>query len=178
VTRLETGAGLVESTPIDAVDLIRQVASRFTTEDAERMIHPVLPDHAVYCRGDWLRVDQVLGNLLSNALRYSPPHEPVEIRLIPQGREVVFEVRDWGPGIPIDEQARIFERFHRLGHYMTREPGGAGLGLYLAKRLVEAMGGRIWVSSRLGAGSVFSFALPSEPSLGAVGTSRDHRDTG
>jgi PAS domain S-box-containing protein len=178
VTRLETGAGLVDSTPIDAVDLVRQVSDRFTAEDAERVIHPVLPDHAVYCRGDWLRVDQVLGNLLSNALRYSPPHEPVEIRLIPQGREVVFEVRDWGPGIPIDEQARIFERFHRLGHYMTREPGGAGLGLYLAKRLVEAMGGRIWVSSRLGAGSVFSFALPSEPSLGAVGASRDHRDTG
>ena len=84
------------------------------------------PDYvAVYCRGDWMRVDQVLGNLLSNALRYAPPHEPVEIRLVPQGREVVFEVRDWGPGIPIDEQSRIFERFHRVGHYMTREPGGA-----------------------------------------------------
>jgi PAS domain S-box-containing protein len=178
VTRLESGAGLVDATPIDAVDLVRQVSDRFMTEDAERVIHPVVPDHAVYCRGDWLRVDQVLGNLLSNALRYSPPHEPVEVRLIPQGREVVFEVRDWGPGIPIDEQARIFERFHRLGHYMTREPGGAGLGLYLAKRLVEAMGGRIWVSSRLGAGSVFSFALPSEPSLGAVTTTREQRDIG
>jgi PAS domain S-box-containing protein len=178
VTRLESGAGLVDATPIDAVDLVRQVADRFMAEDAERVIHPVLPDHSVFCRGDWLRVDQVLGNLLSNALRYSAPHEPVEVRLIPQGREVVFEVRDWGPGIPIDEQARIFERFHRLGHYMTREPGGAGLGLYLAKRLVEAMGGRIWVSSRLGAGSVFSFALPSEPSLGAVGSAREQRDIG
>src|SRR6266545_1186829 len=180
VTRLESGAGLVDATPIDAVDLVRQVAERFTAEAeaGERVIHPVLPDHSVYCRGDWLRVDQVLGNLLSNALRYSPPQEPVEVRLIPQGREVVFEVRDWGPGIPIDEQARIFERFHRLGHYMTREPGGAGLGLYLAKRLVEAMGGRIWVSSRLGAGSVFSFALPSEPSLGAVRSPRDQRDIG
>jgi histidine kinase len=123
-----------------------------------------------------MRIDQVLGNLLSNALQYAPPHEPVEVRLVPQGREVVFEVRDWGPGIPIDEQSRIFERFHRVGHYMTREPGGAGLGLYLAKRLVEAMGGRIWVSSRLGLGSVFSFALPVEPSLNAV-ASRD-RHTG
>ncbi len=169
VTRLETGAGLVDSTPIDAVDLVRQVAERSTAEDPDRAIHIVAPDHAVYARGDWMRVDQVVGNLLSNALRYSPPHEPVEVRLVPQGREVVFEVRDWGPGIPIDEQSRIFERFHRVGHYMTREPGGAGLGLYLAKRLVEAMGGRIWVSSRLGHGSVFSFALPSEPTLGAVG---------
>jgi PAS domain S-box-containing protein len=176
VTRLEAGAGLVDATAIDAVDLVRQVVDRFTSEDPDRTVHVVAPDHAVYCRGDWMRVDQVLGNLLSNALRYAPPHEPVEVRLVPQGREVVFEVRDWGPGIPIDEQSRIFERFHRVGHYMTREPGGAGLGLYLAKRLVEAMGGRIWVSSRLGHGSVFSFALPVEPSLNAV-ASRD-RHTG
>jgi len=176
VTRLEAGAGLVDATAIDAVDLVRQVVDRFTSEDPDRTVHVVTPDHAVYCRGDWLRVDQVLGNLLSNALRYAPPHEPVEVRLVPQGREVSFEVRDWGPGIPIDEQSRIFERFHRVGHYMTREPGGAGLGLYLAKRLVEAMGGRIWVSSRLGHGSVFSFALPAEPSLNAV-ASRD-RHTG
>jgi PAS domain S-box-containing protein len=176
VTRLEAGAGLVDATAIDAVDLVRQVVDRFTSEDPDRTVHVVAPDHAVYCRGDWMRIDQVLGNLLSNALRYAPPHEPVEVRLVPQGREVVFEVRDWGPGIPIDEQSRIFERFHRVGHYMTREPGGAGLGLYLAKRLVEAMGGRIWVSSRLGHGSVFSFALPVEPSLNAV-ASRD-RHTG
>jgi len=168
VTRLEAGAGLVDATAIDAVDLVGQVVDRFTSEDPDRTVRVVAPDHAVYCRGDWMRVDQVLGNLLSNALRYAPPHEPVEVRLVPQGREVVFEVRDWGPGIPIDEQSRIFERFHRVGHYMTREPGGAGLGLYLAKRLVEAMGGRIWVSSRLGHGSVFSFALPVEPSLDAV----------
>jgi PAS domain S-box-containing protein len=176
VTRLEAGAGLVDATAIDAVDLVRQVVDRFTSEDPDRTVHVAAPDHAVYCRGDWMRIDQVLGNLLSNALRYAPPHEPVEVRLVPQGREVVFEVRDWGPGIPIDEQSRIFERFHRVGHYMTREPGGAGLGLYLAKRLVEAMGGRIWVSSRLGHGSVFSFALPVEPSLNAV-ASRD-RHTG
>jgi PAS domain S-box-containing protein len=176
VTRLEAGAGLVDATAIDAVDLVRQVVDRFTSEDTDRTVHVAAPDHAVYCRGDWMRIDQVLGNLLSNALRYAPPHEPVEVRLVPQGREVVFEVRDWGPGIPIDEQSRIFERFHRVGHYMTREPGGAGLGLYLAKRLVAAMGGRIWVSSRLGHGSVFSFALPAEPSLNAV-ASRD-RHTG
>jgi len=168
VTRLEAGADLVDAIAIDAIDLVRQVVDRFTTEDPERVINVRTPGHAVYCRGDWMRTDQVLGNLLSNALRYSPPQEAVEVRLVPQGREVVFEVRDSGPGIPNDEQSRIFERFHRVGHYLTREPGGAGLGLYLAKRLVEAMGGRIWVSSRLGHGSVFSFALPSEPSLNAV----------
>jgi PAS domain S-box-containing protein len=168
VTRLETGAGLVDSTPIDAIDLVRQVVDRFTSEDPDRVVTVIAPNHAVYCRGDWMRTDQVLANLLSNALRYSPANEPVEVRLLPQGREVVFEVRDSGPGISLDEQSRIFERFQRGGHYLTREQGGAGLGLYLAKRLVEAMGGRIWVSSRLGSGSVFAFALPAEPSLHVV----------
>jgi PAS domain S-box-containing protein len=168
VTRLETGAGLVDSTPIDAIDLVRQVVDRFTSEDPERVVTVIAPGHAVYCRGDWMRTDQVLANLLSNALRYSPANEAVEVRLLPQSREVVFEVRDSGPGISIDEQARIFERFQRGGHYLTREQGGAGLGLYLAKRLVEAMGGRIWVSSRLGSGSVFAFALPAEAGLHVV----------
>jgi PAS domain S-box-containing protein len=168
VTRLETGAGLVDSSPIDAIDLVGQVVDRFTSEDPQRIVTVIAPSHAVYCRGDWMRTDQVLANLLSNALRYSPAHEPVEVRLLPQGREVVFEVRDCGPGISLDEQSRIFERFQRGGHYLTREQGGAGLGLYLAKRLVEAMGGRIWVSSRLGSGSVFAFALPAEPSLHVV----------
>jgi PAS domain S-box-containing protein len=173
VTRLETGAGLVDSTAIDAIDLVRQVVDRFTSEDPSRVVTVIAPSHAVYCRGDWMRTDQVIANLLSNALRYSPPNEPVEVKLVPQGREVVFEVRDSGPGIPIDEQPRIFERFHRGGHYLTREQGGAGLGLYLAKRLVEAMGGRIWVSSRLGHGSVFSFALPAEPTLHVVPPPRE-----
>ena len=95
VTRLEAGAELVDATAIDAVDLVRQVVDRFTSEDPDRTVHVVAPDHAVYCRGDWMRVDQVLGNLLSNVR--CPPHEPVEVRLVPQGREVVFEVRDWAP---------------------------------------------------------------------------------
>lgn len=177
VSRLDAGADLVDSIAIDAVDLVGQVVSRFAREHPKRVVNVRTPAHAVYCRGDWMRIDQVLSNLLSNALRYSPQHEAVEVRLVPQGREVIFEVRDTGPGIPNDEQSRIFERFHRVGHYLTREQGGAGLGLYLAKRLVEAMGGRIWVSSRLGHGSVFSFALPAEPSLNVV-RPRDNRRLG
>ena len=177
VTRLEAGADLVDAVPIDAVDLVRQTVARHLEEEPERTINITVPDHGVYARGDWMRIDQVLGNLLSNALRYAPAQEPIEVRVIPQSREVIFEVRDRGPGIPVDEQTRIFERFHRGGHYMTRDQGGAGLGLYLAKRLVEAMDGRIWVSSRVGHGSVFSFAVPAEPSLGIVGGKRD-RDVG
>ena len=103
----------------------------------------------------------MLGYLLSNAVRFAPDDTPIEVRLVAREAEALFEVSDAGPGIPADEQARIFERFHRGGYYLTREPGGAGLRLYLSKRLVEAMGGRIWVTSQLGRGSTFSFALPA-----------------
>ena len=71
-----------------------------------------------------------------------------------------FSVRDHGIGIPPEEQARVFERFHRLDPNMTRGVGGTGLGLYICRELVQRMGGRIWVTSREGSGSTFSFDLP------------------
>jgi signal transduction histidine kinase len=71
-----------------------------------------------------------------------------------------FSVRDEGIGIAAEEQARIFERFHRLDPNMTRGVGGTGLGLYICRELVQRMGGRIWVTSSEGSGSTFSFDLP------------------
>ena len=100
VTRLEAGAGLVDATAIDAVDLVRQVVDRFTSEDPDRTVHVVALDHAVYCRGDWMRVDQVLGNLLSNALRYAPPHEPVEVRLVPRAARSCSRSATGAPASP------------------------------------------------------------------------------
>jgi PAS domain S-box-containing protein len=160
VTRVEGGTGALVAEPIDTVALVGAAVVRFQTEQPERAIQAGLPEGPVMARGNWLRVEQVLGYLLSNAVRYAPSAEPIQVRLDAGPDEVVINVRDAGPGIPADEQTRIFERFHRGGYYMTREPGGAGLGLYLSKRLIEAMGGHIWVSSKLGEGSTFSFALP------------------
>jgi signal transduction histidine kinase len=110
-------------------------------------------------RADPFRVQQVVANLVSNALKYSPADSPVEIGVAMIGDEAVISVTDHGPGIQAPEADRVFDRFYRAGA-ARREVGGTGLGLYIARQLVEAMGGRLWLVSRPGAGSSFSFSLP------------------
>src|SRR5438132_8194631 len=97
---------------------------------------------------------------MSNALKYSPPESPVEVSIEMDGEDVVVSVRDQGEGIPVGEQERIFDRFYQVGSVHTRKKGGVGLGLYIARRLVEAMSGRLWVESHPGTGSTFYFTLP------------------
>lgn len=111
---------------------------------------------------DSRRILQVLQNLLKNAVKYSP--EGGEILVTGLAREgcLVVSVHDQGIGIPLHEQGRIFDRFHRVQGEMSRKVGGAGLGLAICKGLVEAHGGRIGVESQPGAGSTFSFTLPIE----------------
>jgi signal transduction histidine kinase len=106
------------------------------------------------------KLRQVLVNLTENAIKYSPDGGHIEVRVDRADEAMRFSVRDQGIGIAPEEQARIFERFHRLDPNMTRGVGGTGLGLYICRELVQRMGGRIWVTSREGSGSTFSFDLP------------------
>jgi signal transduction histidine kinase len=99
-------------------------------------------------------------NLTENAIKYSPDGGRIEIAAGRENGVVRFSVRDQGLGIAPDEQPHIFERFHRVDPNMTRGVGGTGLGLYICRELVEGMNGRMWVTSREGAGSTFSFELP------------------
>jgi PAS domain S-box-containing protein len=108
---------------------------------------------------DEQRAEQVLSNLLTNAVKYSPPREPVRVVVRREGAVVVTVVEDRGPGIDESERERVFERFTRLGNHLTRRAGGAGLGLFIARRLVEGMGGTISVDAAPGGGAAFSFSL-------------------
>lgn len=112
-------------------------------------------------RGDTRRLQEVLQNLLDNAVQYTPSSGRITVRAAPQGNQVVLSVSDTGIGIPQAEQERIFERFYRVGAARSREVGGTGLGLSIAKHLVEAHGGRITVESEVGRGSTFSVFLPA-----------------
>ncbi|HEX2947965.1 MAG TPA: sensor histidine kinase, partial [Armatimonadota bacterium] len=107
---------------------------------------------------DQNRLERILVNLLSNALKYSFPNTPVLITAHRQGSEVVIAITDHGPGIAAEHLPHIFERFYRIKK--EREAESIGLGLHIAKLLVEAHGGRIWAESTPGEGSTFSFTLP------------------
>jgi two-component system phosphate regulon sensor histidine kinase PhoR len=103
---------------------------------------------------------QVFGNLIENSLKYAKSGKSIQVGAKLAGGEVVFSVRDFGPGISSEHLDRIFERFYRIDKARSRESGGTGLGLAIVKRIVQAHGGRIWAESELGAGATFSFALP------------------
>ena len=113
--------------------------------------------------GDERRIRQVVFNLLANAVKFTPEGGRVEVRTARGEREVEISVRDTGPGIAPDEQELIFEEFRQARVVEGERPEGTGLGLALSRKLVELHGGRIWLESRPGEGSTFSFTLPLGP---------------
>jgi signal transduction histidine kinase len=102
----------------------------------------------------------VLANLAGNAIKFTPAGGSVTIEAVAAGDELRFSVRDTGPGIPEAERPRLFDRYWQPTRTAAK---GTGLGLYIARGIVLAHGGRIWVDSRVGAGSTFSFTLPVAP---------------
>ncbi len=123
------------------------------------LVNTVPPSLSV--RGDAVRLRQVLGNLVDNAIKYGRTNGTVTISARPVSSALVeVAVRDDGPGIPAEAQARIFERFYRVDKARSREQGGTGLGLAIVKNVVQAHGGEVRVESTFGAGATFFFTLP------------------
>lgn len=112
---------------------------------------------------DKLRVSQVIGNILDNAIRFSPQGRQVIVQLQEQNGEYLVSITDQGIGVSPEYIDHIFERFYRVRNTASRQYSGIGLGLYVAKAIVEAHGGHIWVASNEGLGSTFSFTLPHAP---------------
>ncbi len=118
-----------------------------------------LPAESVHAECDGARIQQALSNLIVNAIKFTPERGRISLRVEQQDAHAVFAVSDSGPGIPAEQIPRLFERFW----YGESRHKGAGLGLYLAKGIIEAHGGSIWVESRPGKGSTFFFTLPLAP---------------
>jgi PAS domain S-box-containing protein len=139
---------------------VARIIELFAREQPDRQLVLDCPVDLPDVVADEQRAEQVLTNLLSNAAKYSPVGSRITIRLEHTGEDVRTTVIDLGPGIDANHRDRIFERFTRLGDYRTRSSGGAGLGLFIAKRLVEGMGGTIAVDDGPDGGAAFSFTLP------------------
>lgn len=161
VSRIETGRLQIRREPIAWSNFVRDVVHRHHTAFSDRHFKVDAEDGERVINGDRDRLEQVLGNLLENAVKYSPEGSDISVDVDDRGDHVVTAVSDRGMGIPADELGQVFERFHRGRHVSSTNYGGLGLGLYITKQIVERHGGQIWVESREGQGTTFYFSLPA-----------------
>jgi signal transduction histidine kinase len=159
-SRIDAGTFTYRFSDVDLTSLVSDSVAAATVGQDEV---PVIAHQAGVVppvRGDAERLRQVLGNLIDNAVKYSPSGKPVEVRIVPTADQVRISVADRGPGIGVDDQQLIFEKFGRVGGPGAKP--GTGLGLYIARSITEAHGGELTVSSTPGRGSTFTLALPVE----------------
>jgi signal transduction histidine kinase len=149
--------------PIALPSLLQDAAAFMAADYDRHRITVDCPPDLPSVRGDEMRLHQVLSNLISNAVKYSPQGSRVTLGARREGEMVTFWVKDEGMGIPPELQERIFERFYRCDNTDRRLVGGAGLGLALVREIVIAHGGRVWVESAAEKGSTFYVALPGVP---------------
>lgn len=150
----------VAAEPIDLADVARRAAGLLVVRasDAEVRIDRPAPDASVPATGEFRRTLQILVNLVGNAVRYAPRGSTVSVAVAREGDCAIATVTDEGRGIATEDQARIFEKFVRID---PAEPGGSGLGLFIARRLARAMGGDLTVTSLPGEGARFTLSLPA-----------------
>ena len=158
----EAGQLRLDWQSVDLEAVIAQASNALQSQALEKGVtfKVELPQGLPRIRGDGQRLQQVLFNLLSNALRHTPTGGTVTTAVEVKEDRVVIRVQDTGSGIPAEDLPHVFERFYRVDRSRARSTGGSGLGLTIAKRIVEAHGGQIWAQSWLGAGSTFAFSLP------------------
>lgn len=161
VSAIESGELKYEIQPFDVGKLVVGASEETASEGDRARIKVSIPQELPSAVGDETRTWQVVTNLLSNALKFSPSDRPVEVSVVSDDPFVRVSVRDHGPGIPTDELPQLFQKFSRLAQPGGARTPGSGLGLYFCKAMVEAQGGSIWVESEPGKGATFCFTLPT-----------------
>jgi two-component system, OmpR family, phosphate regulon sensor histidine kinase PhoR len=169
ISELESGRIKLQLQPVSLPATVKKVLGDFAERAAARQIELVgqVPDLTL--RADADRLEQVLCNLVDNAIKYGRPQGTVAVRArTGDNGQMEVSVEDDGPGIPPESLERVFERFYRVDKARSREQGGTGLGLSIVKHIIQSHGGRVWVKSELGRGSTFYFTLPQDMAQEAV----------
>ncbi|HYY82394.1 MAG TPA: ATP-binding protein [Actinomycetes bacterium] len=167
VSRMDSGRLVLDPRPLDLAGLVERTLSPFRAMATRHALRTKLPSNLPVIWGDPDKVEQILTNLVGNAIKYSPAGGEVLVTVERDGDGVRVSVRDQGIGMSPRDMTQLFQKFHRVDRDEVRRAGGTGLGLYITKRLVEMHGGGIWVESWPQAGSVFTFTLPAEGGEGA-----------
>ncbi len=157
--KIENGTFVLERRPQNVMGLLEESVALFGPAAAEKPVTLSMapPEWPCYVTADYDRVMQVLGNLIANALKFTPAEGWVTVGVACSGEEVIFSIADTGPGIPPEHIPYLFDRFWQARKTQSM---GTGLGLAIVKGIVQAHGGRIWVESQLGKGTRFLFTLP------------------
>ena len=159
--RIQSGQITLRRSPLDLAEFVRDLLGRLASAMETDRVSIAAEEGLPLVSADPARLERILTNLLSNALRYSDPGTPVAVRLARRAGEVVTAIEDHGRGIEPEELSHLFERFYRA-RAGKEHVASVGLGLYITKGLVEAHGGRVWAESEVGKGSTFGFTLPAE----------------
>jgi signal transduction histidine kinase len=159
-TRVQVGQLALNRAPLDLASLVREVAALAQPLAAGQTIDVTLPDHPLMVDGDEHRLQQVLFNLLTNAITHAPGTEWIAVRLLREADMALIEVEDTGPGIAEEDLPRVFTRFFQTGPGRTAR-SGLGLGLFISQEIVTAHGGTITVRSAVGEGTTFTVELPT-----------------
>jgi len=170
VSRIEAGQVSLRQEPVDLEAMAQAVLQELQPQARAKNLAMdlVAPPDLPVVRGDPERLTQVLSNLVGNAVKFTPPGGRVELTLDGEEGELKIRVRDTGPGIPLADQPRIFDKFYQVERVATRKSGGTGLGLAIVKGIVEAHGGRIEVESTPGQGASFTVSLPARARAAAA----------
>ena len=162
-TSMGNGTLSVEPEVVDWRALVAGQVELYERTDPSRTLLVIIDPSVDQVVVDPMLASGVLGNLLSNAYKYSPAGSPIEVRAERERDDVVTAVSDCGPGVAAADRERIFDKFTRLGDHLTRPQQGVGLGLFIARRTIEQLGGEIWCEERPGGGARFAFRLPVGP---------------
>jgi signal transduction histidine kinase len=165
VTRLQAGRLQLQFEPTDLVALVQRIVKRFRVTTERHQIAVETAEDNIVVTIDPRRIEQVVSNLIGNAIKYSPAGGNIEVTVLEDKRAntALLSVHDYGIGIPAYQQSRIFSRFMRADNANAHNIGGTGLGLYLCRELIERHDGRIWFESVEGQGSTFYVSLPLLP---------------